>query len=80
MAHRRPPRWEQFSICRANDPGYVPRMAILVHPKSRRRPKATAKPAARTKKLFKFELTAEDIALDNAISAAAARNLVKRSA
>lgn len=55
-------------------------MAILVHPKSRRRPKATAKPAARTKKLFKFELTAEDIALDNAISAAAARNLVKRSA
>jgi hypothetical protein len=32
------------------------------------------------KKPFKFELTPEDIALDNAISSAAARSLVKRSA
>ena len=32
------------------------------------------------KKPFKFELTSEDIALDNAISTAAARSLAKRSA
>lgn len=39
---------------------------------------ATKKNAARAKKPFKFELTAEDIALDNAISAAAARSLAAR--
>ncbi|MDP3072355.1 MAG: hypothetical protein Q8N18_18835 [Opitutaceae bacterium] len=39
---------------------------------------ATKKTTARAKKPFKFELTAEDIALDNAISAAAARSLAAR--
>lgn len=39
---------------------------------------ASKKPTARAKKPFKFELTAEDIALDNAISAAAARSLAAR--
>ncbi len=39
---------------------------------------ASKKTAARPKKPFKFELTAEDIALDNAISAAAARSLAAR--
>ena len=56
-----------------------PAMSLLAHPKSVRRTKAT-KPAARAKKLLKFELTPEDIALDNAISAAAARGLAKRPA
>lgn len=55
-------------------------MSLLTQPKPMRRPKATAKPTARAKKLLKFELTAEDIALDNAISAAAARGLAKRLA
>jgi hypothetical protein len=39
---------------------------------------APRKITARPKKPFKFELTAEDIALDNAISAAAARSLATR--
>ena len=55
-------------------------MQTLTRPKSARRLKATAKPAGRAKKLFKFELTPEDIALDNAISTAAARSLARRSA
>ena len=55
-------------------------MSVLAHPKPKRRPKAATKPAARAKKLFKFELTAEDIALDNAISTAAARSLARRPA
>ena len=57
-----------------------PTMSLLTHPKSVRRSKAIVKPAGRAKKLFKFELTAEDIALDNAISSAAARELAKRPA
>jgi hypothetical protein len=36
------------------------------------------KAPVRPKKIFKFELTPEDIALDNAISAAAARGLAAR--
>ena len=71
---------DQFSICRAVSPGYLAAMSLLTRPKPVRRAKATAKPVVRAKKLFKFELTAEDIALDNAISTAAARSLVKRSA
>jgi len=55
-------------------------MPTLIRPKLARRAKAAAKPAGRAKKLFKFELTAEDIALDNAISTAAARSLGRRSA
>ncbi len=55
-------------------------MPTLTRPKPARRSTATGKPAVRVKKLFKLELTAEDIALDNAISTAAARSLAKRSA
>ena len=50
-------------------------MTLLTRPK--RSPKAAVKRAGRVKKLFKFELTAEDIALDNAISTAAARRRAK---
>jgi hypothetical protein len=50
-------------------------MPTAIRRKPVRRPKTTAKPVARAKKLFKFGLTPEDIALDNAISTAAARNL-----
>ena len=52
-------------------------MSALARSKLVPRPKAIRKPV---KKPFKFELTPEDIALDNAISSAAARSLVKRSA
>lgn len=52
-------------------------MPTLTRSKSAQRPKASRKPV---KKRFKFELTPEDIALDNAISSAAARSLAKRSA
>ena len=52
-------------------------MPTLSRAKSALRPKAIRKPV---KKPFKFELTPEDIALDNAISTAAARSLAKRSA
>jgi hypothetical protein len=45
--------------------------------KSSRRQSAPKKPS-RVKKRFKLALTAEDIALDNAISAAAARGLAAR--
>ncbi len=54
-------------------------MSILAHPKPVRRLKAARKPAPRAKKLFTLELTPEDIALDNAISAAAARDLAARA-
>ena len=52
-------------------------MPTLTRSKSAPRSKAVRKTG---KKPFKFELTAEDIALDNAISTAAARSLAKRSA
>ncbi|HXC02042.1 MAG TPA: hypothetical protein VNU49_05275 [Opitutaceae bacterium] len=55
-------------------------MRVLSHPKSTLRRKAAKKTAAGSKKAFKFELTPEDIALDNAISAAAARSLAARRA
>ena len=53
-------------------------MLTTTRPKpARRRP--AAKPArSRLRKPFKFELTPEDIALDNAISSAAARTLATR--
>jgi hypothetical protein len=50
----------------------------LLPPRSAPRRVASRKAGARAKKPFKFELTAEDIALDNAISAAAARSLAVR--
>lgn len=49
-------------------------------PTPRRRSPGRSKPTSRTKKAFTFELTSEDIALDNAISAAAARDLAARPA
>jgi hypothetical protein len=52
-------------------------MSTLVQPKPARR-RAPRKPAPLAKKPFKLELTAEDLALDNAISAAAARSLALR--
>ncbi len=52
-------------------------MPTLTRRKPARRSKAAAKPAGRAKKPFKFELTAKDIALDNAISTAAARRRAK---
>ena len=52
-------------------------MSLLVQPKPVRR-RAPRKPVARAKKPFRLELTAEDLALDNAISAAAARSLALR--
>ncbi len=52
-------------------------MSTLVQPKPPRR-RLVKKVAARPRKAFKLELTAEDIALDNAISTAAARSLVAR--
>lgn len=50
-------------------------MATLAQPKPVRRTKSARKPRPRGTKPFVFELTREDIALDNAISAAAARGL-----
>jgi hypothetical protein len=50
----------------------------LLPPRLAPRRSTAKKTAARAKKPFKFELTAEDIALDNAISAAAARSLAAR--
>ena len=55
-------------------------MPTLARSTAKRNSKARARPVARAKKLFKFELTPEDIALDNAISTAAARSLAKRLA
>jgi len=52
--------------------------ATLLPPRSAPRRSAQKKSATRAKKPFKFELTPEDIALDNAISAAAARSLAAR--
>lgn len=53
-------------------------MPTIVHPKPvRKAASAARKSSARAKKL-KVVLTAEDIALDNAISAAAARSLAHR--
>jgi len=53
-------------------------MPNIVARKSTLRRKTAKKSAARAKKPFKVELTREDIALDNAISAAAARSLASR--
>jgi hypothetical protein len=55
-------------------------MPAITRPKptARRKANALRKAPARAKKPFKLELTAEDIALDNAISAAAARSLAAR--
>lgn len=55
-------------------------MPTLTRSKPAPRVKAVRKPVKTAKKPFKFELTSEDIALDNAISTAAARSLAKRSA
>lgn len=52
-------------------------MSLLTRSKSVRRSKVQTKPAGRGKKVFKFELTAKEIALDNAISTAAARRRTK---
>ena len=53
-------------------------MPTLLRPKPARRSKAVKKAATPVKKSFRFELTPEDLALDNAISAAAARSLASR--
>jgi hypothetical protein len=53
-------------------------MPTLVALKPKPRQKSGKKSPARVKRAFKFELTTEDIALDDAISAAAARSLAKR--
>ncbi|OHE78709.1 MAG: hypothetical protein A3G75_05895 [Verrucomicrobia bacterium RIFCSPLOWO2_12_FULL_64_8] len=53
-------------------------MSTLVRSKPALRSKAVRKPALRPRKSFKLELPPEDIALDNAISAAAARGLAAR--
>lgn len=50
----------------------------LLPPRPLTRRAAPRKSTARAKKPFKFELTAEDIALDNGISAAAVRQLAIR--
>jgi multidrug efflux pump subunit AcrB len=52
-------------------------MSTLLRSKPIRR-RAPRKPPASTRKPFKLELTAADVALDNAISAAAARSLALR--
>jgi len=49
-------------------------------PMPRRKGAVVRKQTVRAKKPFRLELTAEDIALDNAISAAAARDLAARHA
>lgn len=46
--------------------------------KPARRSKAAKKGVSAVKKPFRFELTQKDFALDNAISAAAARSLASR--
>ena len=53
-------------------------MPTLLRSKPALRGNAVRKPALRQRKSFKLELTPEDIALDNAISAAAARGLAAR--
>jgi hypothetical protein len=53
-------------------------MPTLLRPKPVRRSKAAKKTVTPVKKPFRFELTPEDFALDNAISAAAARSLASR--
>jgi hypothetical protein len=50
----------------------------LLNPKRASRRPAVSKASHRPKKPFTFELTPADIALDNAISAAAARGLAAR--
>jgi hypothetical protein len=50
-------------------------MPTIVRPKSARLAKSVQKGHVRKPKPVKLELTADDIALDNAISAAAARGL-----
>lgn len=57
-----------------------PRMPTLVAKPKKRVLRKPARRVVRAKKRFKWELTAEDIALDNAISAAAARSLASKSA
>jgi len=52
-------------------------MSTLLRSKPIRR-RAPRKPPASTRKPFKLELTAADVALDNAISAAAGRSLALR--
>ena len=52
-------------------------MSTLVQPKPLRR-RTARRISTRVKKPFRLELNAEDIALDNAISAAAARSLAAR--
>jgi hypothetical protein len=53
-------------------------MSPIVLPKPVRRRRIARHIVARAKKPFKLTLTAEDIGLDNAISAAAARSLASR--
>ena len=53
-------------------------MNTLLQPKPARRRRAGRKSVVRAKKPFILDLTVEDIALDNAISAAAARSLASR--
>ena len=55
-------------------------MPVLHHPKPAKKRISRQKSAVRLKQPFRFELTHEDIALDNAISAAAARSLALRRA
>jgi len=55
-------------------------MPTLRQSKTTTRRTVARKTTARSKRPFKVELTAEDIALDNAISAAAARSLALRRA
>ena len=50
-------------------------MPTLARPKPIRRPKAVRKPVSRVKKPFKIELMPEEIALENAILQAAARDV-----
>jgi hypothetical protein len=55
-------------------------MPSVIHPKpTRKTPATSGKVLSRTKKQpIKLQLSAEDIALDNAISAAASRSLAYR--
>lgn len=53
-------------------------MPTIAHPKSARKAANTARKAPARPKKLKVELTAEDLALDNAISVAAARSLAQR--
>ena len=69
-----------ISICREDTANYLSLMSTLAQRKSVPRPPAPVRSATRGKKPLKFELTAEDVALDRAISAAAARSLAKRPA